>query len=366
MKKVLAILISMGFLSILALGTLGLRFWLQSPGSADQERIFEVAPGTPFRAIAERLEQEGLVSSSLQLRLLARWTGHDSRARVGEYSLNMGMRPIEILEIISSGRSLGYPITITEGMNILDIALELEARGYAQRDEFLRYVRDPAVVERLLGEKLYSLEGYLFPETYMLTRYSQMPDIVQMMVSRFLRVWSEIEEEAKAKGMSRHEVVTFASLIEKETGAPWERPLISSVFHNRLKKGMRLQSDPTILYGMFDETDEMPHRIRRVDIRRYNRFNTYTVDGLPFGPVANPGRESLAAVLRPQESPYLFFVSQNDGTHIFSRTYEEHRAAVQRYQVDPKAREGRSWRELSRRLQEEGSQDLGPEEGRED
>ncbi len=362
MRNLIITVIVVFFLGLLTVGLVSVRFWLGVPGQAQQERIFEVAPGSSFKAIAERLEAEGLVESAFKLRILGRLTGYDSRAKVGEYSLNMGMRPMEILQVIASGRSLGYPLTVTEGMNILDIAIELESRGFGSRQEFLNLVRDQDFVERLLGERLYSLEGYLFPETYMVTRYMGMKDIVEVMVARFIRVWESMQDEALAKGMSRHEVVIFASLIEKETGAPWERPIISSVFHNRLNKNMRLQSDPTILYGMFDETDEMPRRIRRVDIRRPNRFNTYTVNGLPFGPVANPGRESLLAVLRPQETDYLFFVSQNDGTHIFSRTYDEHRRAVQRYQVDPKAREGRSWRELSERLQRES---LGEEEGEE-
>jgi UPF0755 protein len=148
--------------------------------------------------------------------------------------------------------------------------------------------------------------------------------------------------------MPRHEHVTLASIVEKETGAPGERPMIASVFHNRLKKSMRLQSDPTIIYGILDQNGGEPVKnITKQDIITTTPYNTYKIEALPVGPIANPGKESLLATLNPAESDNFYFVSRNDGTHIFTKTYEEHSQAVRTYQLDPKMREGKSWRDLS-------------------
>jgi UPF0755 protein len=155
-------------------------------------------------------------------------------------------------------------------------------------------------------------------------------------------------ESAVAKSLTRHQLVTFASLVEKETGAPEERPLIASVFHNRLRIRMRLQSDPTIIYGIARESGRIPKDIKKADILRPTPFNTYTVPALPYGPIANPGRESMLAVVRPAKSEFLFFVSRNDGTHVFSKTYKEHNAAVQTWQKTRANREGRSWRDRAK------------------
>ena len=169
------------------------------------------------------------------------------------------------------------------------------------------------------------------------------------MVKRFLFVYHEAVPQNEVPGWTRHQIVTLASIIEKETGAPEERPLISSVFHNRLKKGMRLQTDPTVLYGKAERVGSFAINITTEDLRTPNRYNTYTIYGLPPGPIANPGREALSAVLAPAESTYLYFVSQNNGTHIFSSDYEAHNKAVKHFQLDPKAREGKSWRDLSKK-----------------
>jgi UPF0755 protein len=144
-------------------------------------------------------------------------------------------------------------------------------------------------------------------------------------------------------------VITLASVVEKETGAPEERPVIASVFHNRLKKGMRLQSDPTILYGMLMKTGVMTKNIRKKDILAQTPYNTYTVRALPIGPIANPGKEAIKAVLNPGNTDFLYFVSRNDGTHVFSKTYEDHNKAVKAYQLNHRARKGKSWRDLKKR-----------------
>ena len=204
-------------------------------------------------------------------------------------------------------------------------------------------------MKSLLGEDLPSLEGYLFPSTYLFTRFTTQKEIVREMVRQFLVAYSEVMEGPKQLDMKRVEHVTLASIIEKETGVPEERGLVSSVFHNRLKKGMLLQTDPTVIYGVAEKTGVMPKNIRKTDLVTPTRYNTYTNKGLPIGAISNPGKESLVAALNPDQSEFLFFVSRNDGTHVFSSTYEQHNKAVREFQMNAKNREGKSWRDFSRK-----------------
>lgn len=314
-------------------------------GTAQEELILDVPPGRTFIAVAQELAEKNLIKDVLSLRIYAKLTGNDRGLKVGEYLLHRGMGPHEILRVLSSGQSLPRTVTIPEGTNMYEVAGLLEEKGLGSREDYIELFKNQDWIFQLLGQKLYSLEGYLFPETYHFSKYMTQKEIVRAMVKMFLDVYNEVKVDG-FRMFNRHEVVTLASVIEKETGAKDERPLISSVFHNRLKKRMRLQSDPTILYGILDETGVMKKNITRADITRKNRFNTYTISGLPFGPIANPGREALAAVFRPVESNYLYFVSRNDGTHVFSSTLKEHNQAVRKFQLDRRAREGKSWRDL--------------------
>jgi UPF0755 protein len=198
-----------------------------------------------------------------------------------------------------------------------------------------------------------TLEGYLYPDTYFFNKTISPEDMTRQMVRKFFSVWSkEFDTRATQLGMTRHQVVTLASIVEKETGAPNERPMISSVFHNRLKKHMRLQSDPTTIYGIWKR---YKGNIHKRDLLESTPYNTYTVAALPVGPISNPGVEAIRAALHPAESPYLFFVSHNDGTHEFTKTFGEHTAAVKRFQLDPKAREGKSWRDLNQNMKKHSS-----------
>lgn len=317
----------------------------ESTGSSIVE--FEVPPGSSFTKVASELESEGLIKDAFRLKVLAKLMGFTSQVRVGEYDLSSNMTPLEILRIISSGKSKNRPFTVVEGANMFEIAETLSAAGYGSEEEFLKLFKDRSYIESRLGEKLESLEGYLFPETYYATKYSSAEQIRDILVDRFLAVWKEIDSSSSA--FTRHQIVTLASMVEKETGAPEERPVIASVFHNRLNKGMRLQSDPTILYGLLVETGNMKNNIRRADIKKATPYNTYTVNGLPKGPIANPGKEALEAAISPYFSEFLYFVSRNDGTHVFTKTYKEHAKAVREFQLNRKAREGKSWRDLNKR-----------------
>ncbi|KYG69083.1 hypothetical protein AZI87_07635 [Bdellovibrio bacteriovorus] len=319
------------------------------PSTTASDVVYEVTPGSGFNTIAADLERKGIVRNGFFFSVYARFKGDRSKLKVGEYLLRTDMLPAEVLATITSGKSIARSFTVSEGLSIYEIADLYEKQGFGTATEFLGLVRDPAFVKSLLGENQETLEGYLFPETYMLTKYTDARALITNMVKRFLYVYEEVLAQATVMGWKRHQVVTLASIIEKETGAPEERSLISSVFHNRLMKKMRLQTDPTVIYGKAERTGKIEINITRADLTTPTRYNTYVIYGLPPGPIANPGREALLAALRPETSDYLFFVSQNDGTHVFSSDYKGHSAAVQKFQLDRKAREGKSWRDLKKR-----------------
>jgi UPF0755 protein len=256
--------------------------------------------------------------------------------------------PKDVLAAIVSGKSIEYSVSIPEGYNVFEIADVFQKKGIASHDEFLKIVRDPNLVKELLGEGAPSLEGYLFPETYMYTKFTSATGIVRMMVSRFKENWTKISALGNLP-LGERDLVTLASIIEKETGAPEERPLISSVFYNRMKINMRLQTDPTVIYGIWEKTGSWDRNISKADLLTPNRYNTYTFTGLPYGPIANPGFDALKAAVQPGTSDYLFFVSKNNGTHTFSKDLAGHVRAIEKFQLDQKARAGHSWRELSKR-----------------
>lgn len=324
--------------------------FVDRPAGTDNSVIsFEVKKGQSFQSVAEELERNRLVSNAFFFIIYSRLNKGPQRLKVGEYALNQTMTPSQVLDVITSGRSVGKPFTVSEGLNIFEIAESYQQSGFGSRDEFLRLCFDKEFVKSLVGEGPESLEGYLFPETYQITKFSTTKELLRSMVQNFQDAYEEIIPESKIKGLSKHQIVTLASIVEKETGAPEERPLISSVFHNRLKKNMLLQTDPTIIYGIAEKTRKTVFKISKKDILTPTRYNTYVVKGLPPGPIANPGKAALLATVNPEMTDYLFFVSQNNGTHIFSVNYEDHNRAVKKFQLDPKAREGKSWRDLNKK-----------------
>ena len=299
--------------------------------------------------MATLLEAQGLIKNSREFVWYVKLTGNAAQIKMGEYSLYRDMTPSEILKVLTSGESIRYSLVVPEGSNIFDIRDSLNRMWPHRGDEFFKYVTNPNKIRPLTGKTMNSLEGYLFPDTYLITKFTSISTLVQMMYRRFQNALKEADKNPTVK-MSTHDQVVLASMIEKETGAPFERPLISSVFHNRLEKGMRLQSDPTIIYGMWLESGSRPTNIRKADIRRPTPYNTYVIQALPPGPIANPGEAALWAAVHPAATHYFYFVSRNDGTHVFSKNFKEHLRAVRKYQLDPKEREGKSWRDLSKKL----------------
>ncbi|MEN8159239.1 MAG: endolytic transglycosylase MltG [Myxococcota bacterium] len=328
MRRALALAAVAAVLGCAAVG--GALGWsLRRPSDATTEVVFEVPRGTTLGAVARNLEREGLIRSALGFRVLARVTGRSNGLRAGEYALSPSLAADQVLDRLTRGAVLTHRVALPEGLTMHEIAARFEEAGLVSADEFVAVASDPTLPV-LLGVDGTNLEGYLFPETYELARGLAAREIVRLMVEQFQQVWRRIEPLAAEKALNMRDVVVLASLVEKETGAPGERPLVAAVFHNRLRRGMRLETDPSVIYGIPD----FDGNLRRVHLEdESNPYNTYRIAGLPPGPIANPGEAALRAVVQPAESDYLFFVARKDGTHQFSRTYREHVNAVNRYQL---------------------------------
>jgi UPF0755 protein len=307
---------------------LGLGLFLVSPANKEgKEEVFVIHPGRSLRDIAQDLENRDLVKSKTLFVLWTRILGHSKEIKSGEYLLSPAMAPAEILEKLRRGRILIHAVTVPEGSTRDQIADLLQEKGLAQKDLFLALTEDPEVLKNY-GLPGPSLEGYLFPDTYHFGRGLPPVLIVDTMVRRFKEMAGPLESLAGETGMTMEEIVILASIVEKETGHPDERALVASVFLNRLERGMRLQSDPTVIYGM----EQFDGRLRRKDLLEKTPYNTYVIWGLTPGPICNPGLESIKAVIFPEKTDYLYFVSRNDGSHHFSKTLSEHNRAVDRYQ----------------------------------
>lgn len=336
---------------LLIVGLLGVLLWqgysyYTMPLSSEADNIVMVNHGDTLRGIGQDLYHKNVIPSVDMFVFWARVFNHHKSLKTGEYAIPAGASMADLFAILKSGKSIGYKIVVPEGSNMFEIAQFLENANLCKGVDFLKLVRSRQFTRGLVGEEVDTLEGYLFPDTYFFTKVDGAKLIAQKMVQRFMDKYKRVPQR---EGWSRHQVVTLASIIEKETGAPEERPLISSVFHNRLRKDMRLQTDPTVLYSKLLRTGNLQTNISRVDLVTDAPYNTYTRKGLPPGPIANPGVEAMTAAVSPENSPFLFFVSRNDGTHVFTETYKDHSKAVGTFQLDPKARAGKSWRDLNKK-----------------
>jgi len=308
--------------------SLGLFRYLVRPYKAGgPDQIFVVREGATLREVAADLEKSGIISSRNLLLLWTKVTGHAVSVKAGEYRLSSRMAPLEVLDILSRGKVIPHHVTIPEGFTLTQIAEVLEKNGVAERAKFLAVATDPDVA-KTYGLPGCTLEGYLYPDTYRFSPGQQAASIVETMVKRFFHVMASFEERINASGMTLNQIITLASLIEKETGKAEERDVIASVFLNRLKKGMRLESDPTVIYGIAG----FEGNLTKEDLARPSPYNTYVIQGLPPAPIASPGKEAIRAVLFPAQTDYLYFVSKNDGSHHFSKTLTEHNRAVNAYQ----------------------------------
>ena len=310
-------------------------YYLMTPAQEGKpDQIFFVKEGSTLRQVANELENKELIRSRDLFLVWARFLGHARHIKAGEYRLNPGMSPLVILKTLSSGAIVTHPVTIPEGYSRMQIAELLAAKGLVAKDEFLAITGDPDVAKHY-GIAGPDLEGYLYPDTYQFSRGLSAASIVDVMVRHFRGVTASFRENVKTSGMTLEQIVILASIVEKETGRAEERPMIASVFLNRLKKGNRLESDPTVIYGIKD----FDGNLKKKDLIRHSPYNTYVIRGLPPGAIANPGKEAIKAVLFPAETSYMFFVSKNDGSHHFSETLAEHNRAVRIYQKNRRSRQ---------------------------
>jgi len=322
-------------ITILFLGVVHwVRFLDEAPSSARVEKTVQIPKGASYDTVIGLLDREGLLTRPFYFNILGKVTGGETRIRPGEYQLHTSMRPMEILKVLVEGKVVLLRVVIPEGLTSKQIAAILEEAGLVNSRVFLEAARDTRVLKKF-GIEAESLEGYLFPETYQFGKETSSAEVIQVMVRQFQSVYdASFQKRADEIGMTQLEVLTLASIIEKETAVGSERGLISGVFHNRLKKKMRLQSDPTVIFSLVD----FDGNLTRKHLRNASPYNTYKVKGLPPGPIASPGRDSIYAALYPEEVDYLYFVSKNNGTHYFSKTIREHNNAVRKYQLRRKRR----------------------------
>ncbi len=325
-------------LFIILVGVIGAGAWLYTTvdhpykGYAEAETFVEIPQGAGPASIGRRLVEAGVVRSRSSFRLALWLSRAGRRLQAGEYRFDHPMSPRQVIDKIARGDVYVRAITFPEGLTVKQMAALYETRGFGSTQDFIAASRNIASISGLDPEAP-DLEGYLFPDTYTLPRKATAAQLVTRMVASFEKALTpEIRQQALARGMGVRQLVTLASIVEKETGKPEERPLVAAVYSNRLRIGMPLQCDPTVIYAL----DRMGHyngNLTRADLQLDSPYNTYRHAGLPPGPIASPGRASLAAAAAPADASYLYFVSRNDGSHVFASTLDEHNRNVQEFQV---------------------------------
>ena len=323
-KIVILTLCSLGALCLTVL-LIGM-FLVLPPTSSEEVVNFDVPTGSSSQAIAKRLVEEKLIRSEHVFRLVVRYRGTGKRLQAGTYVLRRNMALWGILDEFERGQVTLISWTVPEGLTVPAIAELWETAGLGAAKAFQEACESPHLLERYgLADK--TVEGYLFPNTYKFAKGTKVETVVEMMLDEFKQRWTDsFDEEARNLGHTRHEIVTLASIIEKEAQSESERPRISSVFHNRLRRKWRLQADPTVLYAL-----ENPERLlTKADLSVDSPYNTYKYKGLPPGPIANPGIDSIIAALRPEKTDYLYFVAIGEGKHYFSKTLSEHNRMIRK------------------------------------
>ena len=301
-------------------------------GFSAPEVFVDLPAGSGVQTIADRLADAGVVPDALTFRIATRAAGADRRLQAGEYRFAEAATPEQVVARIARGDTYTRSVTFPEGLTIAEMGGVFERAGLGAAGAFTKAATDTSLVQHLDPEAR-SLEGYLFPDTYPFARRTDAALVLKTMVTRFGEAFdSALRQDAERLGLSLREAVALASLVEKETAVPAERPVVAAVYHNRLKIGMPLQCDPTVIYALM-RAGRWDGNLRRDDLQFDSPYNTYRYRGLPPGPIASPGRASLEAAVRPASVPYLYFVSRNDGSHVFATTLAEHNRNVQEWQV---------------------------------
>lgn len=347
-KNFWQVLVALGLLGMMgaAVGIFGLYFYFknfaQSTEQVKQEIIVEVPFGSSVKRVCDILHEQGLIKDPRKFYWFLRLYRQDtSRMQAGYYVFDSDISHNNIAERLQTGRDQAFKLVYKEGESLCDLALALDKIKLVSPSDFERAMLSPEITDFIkvpLGEQRLGLknstggmEGYLFPDTYFFSKRDTAQSVIRKMHQRLLdKIGGEVLDRMNEQNISLHDVLTLASIIEKETGAAHERPLIASVYQNRLKLNMRLQADPTVIYGIKDYDG----KIHKADLLAYHSYNTYKITGLPPGPIAAPGLESIKAVLWPASSNYLYFVSKNDGTHVFCENISCHNQAVQKWQIN--------------------------------
>lgn len=318
--KLIAISISFLFLSYI-----GIQLFVPSNRGGRQIEI-EIPEGASYRQAIDILEKNNLIRDRNLFTVVGRIARLDKRIRAGYYVFWGNMSPIQVLKKLKSGKIIEFEITIIEGDSLLEIGRKLAYNKIMSSEAFNLLAKDKGFLVSLNIDAP-SLEGYLFPQTYKFAKGAKPVAVLKLMVNKMRDEFNnKLRGRAEEIGWSENQILTLASIIEREAKTDEERPLISAVYHNRIKRGMPLQADPTAIYGLKSNR----HKITRNDLRKKTDYNTYVIKGLPPGPIASPGIKSIQAALYPAKVPYLYFVSKNDGTHHFSKTLSEHNAAIKR------------------------------------
>jgi UPF0755 protein len=333
MKKVAGLVLLVLLAAVVAVGA-----WLYTTvdhpykGYESAETFVDIPQGAGPASIGRRLVDAGVVRSRTSFRLALWMTRAGRRLQAGEYRFDHPMSPRQVIEKLARGEVYVRPITFPEGLTIKQMAALYETRGFGSAQDFVAASRNTELISSLDPEAP-DLEGYLFPDTYTLPRKASAAQLVARMVANFEKALTpDIRQQALARGMGVRQLVTLASIVEKETGKSDERPLVAAVYSNRLRIGMPLQCDPTVIYAL-DRMGGYNGNLTRADLQLDSPYNTYRHPGLPPGPIASPGRASLAAAAAPAGVSYLYFVSRNDGSHVFASTLDEHNRNVQEFQV---------------------------------
>jgi UPF0755 protein len=336
MRKLLIVII--GIFLVLAIGAaaVGSIVWgrMHEPykGYAAPEQFVDIPQGTARNEIARRLIEGGVMRDQLVFRAAMWWSGRARELKAGEYRFADPMSAVQVIDKVARGEVYARRITFPEGLTTIDMARIYEARGFGPAKEFIEAATDPSLVKDL-DPAAPDLEGYLYPETYAIPRGTPPAKLVELMVGRFREAYTtDLQARAREQGLSTRQVMTVASLVEKETAQEQERALVAAVYRNRMKIGMGLQADPTLIYAL-QKAGKYDGNISREDFSFDSPYNTYKYAGLPPGPIASPRKASIEATLAPADVPYVYFVSRNDGTHVFATTLAEHNANVRKFQV---------------------------------
>ena len=335
MKRLLLALLAL-VLVFLTAGGVWLLLGAEQPykGYDAEEQFVEIPPGAGPAAISRRLTEAGVVRDNLSFRVALWRSGQARRLQAGEYRFDRPMSARQVIDRIAKGDVFLRPLTFPEGLTIRQMSEIYAREGAGPAAEFVKAAQNGELI-RDIDPAARDLEGYLFPNTYALPRRATAADLVERMVTAFRDALApELVERATTRGLSVRELVTLASLVEKETAKPEERPIVAAVYANRLKVGMGMQCDPTVIYAL-ERAGKYTGNLTREDLRFDSPYNTYRYAGLPPGPIAAPGRASIEAAASPADVPYLYFVSRNDGSHVFSTTLDEHNRYVFEFQKKP-------------------------------